>query len=200
MTQRSGIYMILNKLNGKRYVGSSAYLEDRRKYHLVNLQEGRHFNSHLQNAFNLYGEETFEFIVLEYVENLEMLIPREQHCLDLWWPLGILYNILSTAGSSLGYRHSEEACRKMTEAQTGCKRGPPSEETRRKISEAWTLEHRRKQSETLTGRTLSNETRRRMSEAKKGHCVSEETRRKISETKKRRWARRCRQEQVTAPI
>jgi hypothetical protein len=61
----------------------------------------------------------------------------------------------------------------------------PSEETRRKMSEAHknpSEETRRKMSESHTGKTLSEETRKKLSEAKKNS--SEETRRKYSEAQK----------------
>ena len=52
---------------------------------------------------------------------------------------------------------SKEHCESLSKAQTGKKHGSPSEETRRKISEA------------QKGHTCSDETRKKMSEAKKGN-------------------------------
>lgn len=63
----------------------------------------------------------------------------------------------------------------------------PSEETRRKISEASkniSDETRMKMSEAQKGKHLSEETRRKISEARKGKQRSEETKKRISEVKK----------------
>ena len=54
----------------------------------------------------------------------------------------------------------------------------PSEETRRKISEA------SKGNTYMLGKTLSEETKRKMSETRKGKIPSKETRRKLSEARK----------------
>lgn len=70
-----GIYSIKNKINKKEYIGQSKRLEERKKDHLLSLRNNTHINSHLQNAFNIYGEENFEFnIICECnVEELDQL-------------------------------------------------------------------------------------------------------------------------------
>ena len=187
----SGIYAIRNRANDKRYVGSAVDLEWRwQGEHLDDLRRGQSHNRHLQNAFNKYGEEAFEFIVLEYVDDPEMLIPREQHYIDEVWPE--CYNICPKAGSSLGMTQSEETRRKNSEAHRG---KHPSEETRRKLSESWTSERRRQFSEARGGHLTSEETRRKISEARRGHSMSEETRRKLSESVRQFWTPRRRKGQ-----
>lgn len=65
--------------------------------------------------------------ILEYCEESEA-INREQYYLDLCEPE---YNILKIAGSSLGYKYSEESRVMMSSSHAGKKH---SEETRAKIS------------------------------------------------------------------
>lgn len=63
-----GIYCILNKINGKRYVGKSKNIQSRYKSHLYmlkNTTESKDLNRHLKNAVLKYGIENFELIVLE---------------------------------------------------------------------------------------------------------------------------------------
>ena len=175
-----GVYQITNRLNGNRYVGSTVDLQRRQGQHLRTLRRGRHRNEHLQRAFNRYGEAAFSFSVLEYVEKAARLIPCEQHYLDTLKPE---YNISPTATSTLGVRHTEETCRKNSERQRG-ERGNNygkhlSAETRRKISEG------------LTGRQLSDAHRKHLSEAMSGERnanygrpLSEETKRKLSEAQR----------------
>lgn len=182
---KSGIYQITNQLNGKRYVGSTTNLERRWRYHLGDLRRGQHSNRHLQAAFNKYGENTFAFSVLEYVET-ESLLEREQHYLDTRMPE---YNILPTAGSPLGFQWTAEARATLSAAMSG-ERNPnygkhPSDETLAKLSAA-RMGHsvsdktRAKISNALRGRYISAETRRRISEARMGHRASAETRAKMS--------------------
>lgn len=51
-----------------------------------------------------YGYSNFKVEILEFC-NKDEVLAREQYYLDLLKPE---YNILTVAGSSLGYKHSEE--------------------------------------------------------------------------------------------
>ena len=62
----SGVYQILNLINGKIYIGSSVKLSVRCAIHTKELRRNIHSNPKLQLAWNKYGEENFEFSVLEY--------------------------------------------------------------------------------------------------------------------------------------
>ena len=68
-----GIYKITNLKNNKGYIGQSTDIESRWKNHKIELRNNTHNNSHLQSAFNKYGEEAFEFRILEttFEENLD---------------------------------------------------------------------------------------------------------------------------------
>jgi len=71
--EAQGVYAILNKINGKLYVGSSENMPRRKTCHFRELRNGVHRNCHLQSAFNSY----FEFAILESVENAFWLRARE---------------------------------------------------------------------------------------------------------------------------
>ena len=66
-----GIYKIENLINGKIYIGQTLCLTTRFKSHLSLLRKNRHRNSHLQAAFNKYGELNFVFNVVEKTELLD---------------------------------------------------------------------------------------------------------------------------------
>lgn len=163
----SGIYLITNIENNKVYIGSALDLKKRWMLHCSALRRGVHHNSHLQFAWNKYGEDAFEFGVLEYLDNLEELHLAEQFWMDIYREEGKeLYNYgLAARSPMLGRSRSEETRRKISEAHKG-----------KTLSE----EHRRKISKIHKGKTLSKEHRRKMSEAHKGRVFSEETRRKLS--------------------
>lgn len=85
----SGIYCIENKVNHKVYIGSSKNIYQRLLKHFALLRHNKHENAHLQNAWNKYGEKSFEWTVIEKCEN-SILTEREQYCIDLF---GAEYNI-----------------------------------------------------------------------------------------------------------
>jgi Fic family protein len=63
----------------------------------------------IYKALLVYGYENFTLEILEHCDPL-FVLEREQHYIDLLEPK---YNILKVAGSSFGYRHTEEALLKM---------------------------------------------------------------------------------------
>lgn len=165
----SGIYTITNKENGNFYIGSSVNLKKRWKRHKSNLRTNKHDNAHLQRAWNKYGEDCFEFSVLEYVEDISLLLTTEQKYIDALHPI---YNKCPKAGSLIGLFRTEEHRRKLSLAGMGHKgwnNGKPHSE-----------EHRKKISQALTGKTHSIETKKKISLAFKGKPLPEETKRKMS--------------------
>jgi group I intron endonuclease len=82
---------------------------------------------HLRSALEKYGVDNFVFIIVEFFEpnpNVDMkenkshLLAREQLYLDWLFSRSseLRYNFLPTAGSSLGYKHTEKAKAKISMA------------------------------------------------------------------------------------
>ena len=177
-----GIYKILNTVDGKQYVGSAVNLNKRKSEHWSGLRTGIHHNPHLQNAWNKYGEDAFEFRVVGKCPP-ERLIELEQEVMDHLKPE---YNLTPTAGSSLGLAQSIETRRKISDTLKGRK---VSEETKQKIREAQigrrhTEESKQKMSKSQKGHRVSSETRQKIGKIHLGKNPSEETRRKTSEAVK----------------
>lgn len=82
LPNKSGIYLITNKINGLIYVGSSKDIKWRWSNHKSYLKRNKHKNKKLQNAWNKYGSESLECTVLELVENKEELPNIEQKWID----------------------------------------------------------------------------------------------------------------------
>jgi len=164
---KSGIYLIRNTHNYMIYVGSAVNLQKRRENHFYALRNNKHFNMHLQRAFNKYGEESFVWIVAELCD-AEDLIEREQFWID-FYGINNLYNIECIAGSSFGRKHTLETKAKISTAKKGKKH---SEETKIKMSKS------------LSGKKVSLETKVKLSEVNKNKKLSDEHKRKLSEVKK----------------
>ena len=60
-----GIYQLVHKDSGKRYIGQSVHTEIHRRDHFSALRRNIHPNVYLQSAWNKYGEKAFEYSVLE---------------------------------------------------------------------------------------------------------------------------------------
>lgn len=76
-----GIYKILNTVNNKVYIGSSVNIQNRWNKHKALLRHNKHENPKLQNSWNKYGEEVFEFIIIEECDE-NVLLEKEQNYLD----------------------------------------------------------------------------------------------------------------------
>lgn len=73
-----GIYCFQNKIDGKCYIGKSINIWDRYKQH-INQLNGRYLeNKHFINAWHKYGEENFEFSILEECD-IKDLNAREKY-------------------------------------------------------------------------------------------------------------------------
>lgn len=122
-----GIYMIINKINNKRYIGSATRLKERWRGHRSLLKRNKHFNSHLQNAWNEYGEEQFEFKVLEEIENFtessltDLLIEKEEFYIQKYKSNNRIfgYNMKIKCNSSLGIKWTKEQREKLSKSKLG---------------------------------------------------------------------------------
>ncbi|MDP3987255.1 MAG: NUMOD3 domain-containing DNA-binding protein [Nanoarchaeota archaeon] len=173
-----GIYYIKNILNNKIYIGSSINLETRFREHKNDLRNKNHHSYHLQQAWNKYGEENFQFGIIEECKEKvkKFIIQREQYWLDFYksYEKNSGYNICKIADSPLGTKRSEEDKRKMSESRKGRvawnKGIPVREETKLKISESLKKREWR----------MSEEHKEILRKIHKGKKLSEEQRQKIS--------------------
>lgn len=199
---KSGVYRILNTVNGKFYIGRAAHLQRRWNVHRCLLRANRHNNNHLQRAWNKYGEAAFEFTVIVHCEPDDLVI-REQRYLDSadW---SFLYNRSRDARTSgtpsaqtrlkmsesakrrganrpRGWRPSAEAILKMRAAKVGKSLSPATQ-----FAPGFTPWNKGKKCPEIAARTLgrrvSDETRRKLSIAHLGKKQSAESRAKRSAT------------------
>jgi len=119
----SGIYMIVNKITKDYYIGSAATNRFYARFsnHLIYFRG----NKIVKLAVKKYGLNNFAFIILDlfpYIvnkENNKELLNLEDTYLKLLLPN---YNILTEAGSSFGYKHTEVDRPKMTDGFNDARR------------------------------------------------------------------------------
>lgn len=203
LSKMSGVYTIKTP-SGRVYVGSAVSFGRRWSVHKCRMRSGTHDNKKLQSAWNKYGELlSFEPII---VCSKEDVIMYEKIAMKALSPC---MNILPVAGSSIGYRHSEETKAKFKDRK---KAGPKSPEIMaeqiRKVREAWRIKmssgsyvhHSTKASKTaeaiakqVASLAETNRKKRELNGGKVGNSrlgkeVSSESKRKMSESAKAAWA------------
>lgn len=178
------IYMYINKINKKCYIGQTKDFNKRHKKHIndsYNKNCGYDYKTPFHNAIRRYGIENFDIKILK--ENLTtqcLLDFYEYYYINKFNTLTKNkhgYNVANGGSNGNPYagkteKEMKEVRRKMSESQKGkqnAKGKSKSEEAKRKISES------------RKGKKHSEETKYKMSKAKKN--MSEETKRKMSEAK-----------------
>ena len=173
------IYLIVNNINGKTYVG-------KRKLYNKNWNEDGYMGSghYLKNSQTKYGIENFEKFLITYTSSEKDACEKEKFWIAEYRRRGKAeYNVADGGQGGLIGTWTEERRKKVSEACKGRKawnKGKHfSEEYCIKMSEA----HKGKPS-CNKGKHFSDETKNRMSEAHKGKKRSEDDKRNISESLK----------------
>lgn len=169
------IYKIVCTTNSKFYIGRAVNFEKRMSIHKSRLRNNKHINKHLQNMWNKYGEQSFQFLIIENCQQTH-LIEREQYYLDLYINDKNCVNISKSSNnntsssnietrkkisaSNMGKKHTDEAKLSMSKAR---KRMRLSHQTIQKIKEA------RKKQKMLK---CSDKTKEKISKANSGESNS----------------------------
>ncbi len=103
-----GVYRWINKINGNIYIGSSVNISVR-MYTYYSLRYLAKSNRPIDRALLKHGFSNFILEILEYTD-IDSVLIREQYYMDLYKPQ---YNIVEKAGSTLGYKHTQESLYKM---------------------------------------------------------------------------------------
>ena len=200
------VYKAKNLINNKVYIGiTSRSLEQRKKEH-INRKDTKCI---FHNAIRKYGEEYFEWSIIDECNTYEDLLELEQHYIWLYRANEHDYGYNMTEGGegTVGLKDSEETRLKKSESKKGKKL---SEESKKKISLAKigiprTEETKQKLSLARTGKKYPNrgykhseETKRKLSEARKGKCGNlglteeqiEEKRKRCSIARKEWWLKK----------
>jgi len=163
------IYTIINLESRKCYVGLTTDTMARMHQHLSALRRRVHKNPHLQASFNLYGESSFLFQIIDTNIPLSELPAREAYWAKLLSPQ---YNIATPGQASfLGRKHAPNALAKMAEASRGnknCLGHKATDEARRNISIAHKHINKVNKKMRVKEWKLSDEVRAKMSIAKIG--------------------------------
>jgi len=184
------IYKTTNLINGKIYIGQHASNNKKDIY----LGSG----TYILKAIKKYGKENFKKEILynsipcryhldlkeqEYINKFNSLVPNG-------------YNISIGGNGSIGFTHSDETKRKLSEMQMGripWNKGVKSNTIpwnkglkykQKKFDKTYfqTIEFKERMKLANTGKIMSEETRNKISNTLKGKIFSEETKQKLKES------------------
>ena len=117
------VYMIKNVVNGKVYIGSTVTLKKRIKEHYGLLTTKKHHSVKLQRSWDKHGENNFIISVIEDNIITDEILLKEQYYIDFYLSYKNGYNILPIAGTSKGYKWSENKKKKYSELKKSLKIG-----------------------------------------------------------------------------
>ena len=177
------IYLVTNKINGKCYIGQTAYsLKKRKREHFYEVKANRD-NSYLHKALRKYGAESFKWKVIHECDDKDELNRLEIYYIGYYDTFGNGYNLAIGGNGSMGYKHTDEAKKKMRKAQ---KNKYFSEEHRRKISESKKRSYSNIENHPAYGKKRSEETKKKMSESGKGKIFTKERRENMGKAQRGR--------------
>ena len=179
-----GVYAIIHKTSRQFYVGSSINVEKRLIQHKSKLNNSKHHCRHLQNAWNAYGANAFEFVLKCATKSEQECREIEQAVLDTFFSSSYNSKNMAVGGGTgdANVMRNPEIARKVSEARLGIK---------------FSDEHRINLSNALKGKPsnrfgfkASDATKEKMRKAKlgkpsprKGCVLSAEIKAKISASK-----------------
>lgn len=170
------IYKMTNTINDKVYIGQSINVKSRFIRHKYELRNNKHINSHLQNSFKFYGENSFTSEIIDEATSLKELNIKEKYWIEYYKSNDPKFGYNMTSGGHKDFIITEETRKKMSNSHRGKKYN--------RICKQFSEETKQKMSESAKGRKLSEETKRKISIANKGHKHSEDAKQKMGEANK----------------
>ena len=179
--KKIAVYQILNVVNHKFYIGSSANLYQRWRTHRNKLRSNTHPNKYLQASWNKYGERVFIFEILAEFEGVKDMLACEEGLIQTHIGSSLCMNLTRWVDTPMRGR--------VGEAHPNYGKPVPEERKaliRKATYKQWAV------SDPRTGRTHSEETKQRIrairlanpTRAWLGKTRSEETRKKIGDAQR----------------
>ena len=198
------VYTIYNNYTDKYYIGSTSNFSRRRTDHFTSLRNNRHSNSNLQKDFNKYGEAHFSIFPIKELSSPEELKYFEELFISHYDSLGKCYNLYKHCyaftddvrltiskkvsgelNGNFSRPHTEEEKKRIRDNRYGkdyiCK---PKTSSYTRKSEQEILESRKRVSEFMRNRVVSQETRDKLSSYRKGRHHSSDTLAKLRRQRK----------------
>lgn len=180
-----GIYFIKNLITNDQYVGQAYSIESRLARHIGDLKKGKHTNKILQEDFNKFGQNSFQYGVLEIVERDKQVMTEKE---IYWWKelQTSKYNKVTPGYPAWTIESYDTWRRNISIALKGKKKPSVSKALKgRKRIITWgdKISKSLKGKQIWLGRHHSQKTKRKISKSRKGKPVTKEWR----ESMKKVW-------------
>lgn len=117
----TGVYTITNLINNFVYVGATfSKFKFRYQTHKSSLKRNLHDNKNLQNDYNKYGTNVFEFNVIQVSNDIDEIKNIESNLISDYLNKNVCYNVRG-GGENVGNVTSETTKKKMSESHKGKK-------------------------------------------------------------------------------
>jgi group I intron endonuclease len=147
------IYKVVNKVNGKIYIGFTSNFNGRKKSHKKSIKNPK-YTSIFHNSLRKYGWDSFEWEILYQSKDKEHTMKiMEPFFIEQYNSYNSGYNMTIGGEGNLGFSHDEKT-KEIIGSRTRGKSLP--------------TEHKQKISKSHFGIIPSNETRLKMSKNRKG--------------------------------
>lgn len=155
------IYKATNKINGKVYIGQTV-----RPLEIRMAEHARHNQTPFDRAIQKYSLDNFDVIVIDRANSVDELNLKEIFWIEFYNALGTNgYNACEGGNNTKGYRHTEQAKIKMSNAKKYNYIG---------------------EGNPFFGKHHSTESKKRISETRKGIVFTPEWKQHISENSKQK--------------
>lgn len=113
------IYEAINKINNKRYIEQTVNsLEHRKRQHIETSKRNINISAHFYRALNKYGEDNFEWKIIEYCNTHEELDEKESFWIIFFNTTNPLYGYNLKGGGAKPYL-TDEVKTKIGDSQRG---------------------------------------------------------------------------------
>ena len=153
------IYKSTNKINGKCYIGQSAFSLERRKIEHEKSSRKTKVTAYFHKAIKKYGENNFKQKILYECNNKKELNTAEIYYINKFNSFGENgYNLTEGGNGSVGYKPTPETLKKISEK---------TKEGIAKSNKSWSESHKGEKNG-MYGKTHTKESKQKMKENRTG--------------------------------
>ena len=118
MVTKFYIYKIINKVNGKLYFGKAKNIHKRWQKHLATDKGNKIRHQYIHRALNKYGIDSFIIKAVEACNTEKQAFKQEMYYIQKYNTFyGMGYNLTEGGEGSSGFKHTEEAKKKIVEGR-----------------------------------------------------------------------------------